>query len=41
MDELRALHLGKKAKGSGPTVLERLTEAFLAVRAKQARRKKA
>ncbi len=40
MDELRVLHLGKRAKGSGPSVLERLTEAFLAVRAKQARRKK-
>jgi DNA-binding HxlR family transcriptional regulator len=38
MDELRVLHLGKKAKGSGPGVLQRLTEAYLQVKAKQARR---
>ena len=36
MDELRSLHLGKKMKG--PSVLQRLTEAFLAVKAKQARK---
>jgi DNA-binding HxlR family transcriptional regulator len=38
MDELRVLHLGKKAKGSGPGVLQRLTEAYLQVKAKQARK---
>lgn len=38
MDELRTLHLGRKAKG--PSVLASLTEAFLAVKAKQARKVK-
>lgn len=37
MDELRVLHLGKKPKG--PSVLAQLTEAYLAVKAKQARRR--
>jgi DNA-binding HxlR family transcriptional regulator len=38
MDDLRVLHLGKKAKGSGPSVLEQLTDAYLRVKAKQARK---
>jgi hypothetical protein len=38
MEELRVLHLGKKAEGTGPSVLQRLTEAFQLVKVKQARK---
>ena len=33
MDDLRSAHLGRPRRRSGPTVVERLREAFLAVRA--------
>jgi DNA-binding HxlR family transcriptional regulator len=33
MDDLRSAHLGQPRRRSGPTVVERLREAFLAVRA--------
>jgi len=38
MEDLRVLHLGKRAKGAGPSVLQRLTEAYLVVKAKHARK---
>jgi DNA-binding HxlR family transcriptional regulator len=38
MDELRVLHLGKRAKGAAPPVLQRLTEAYLAVKTRRARK---
>jgi len=38
MDELRVLHLGKRAKGMGASVLERLTEAYEEVRDRKRRR---
>lgn len=41
MDELRVLHLGKKSRNAGPSVLQRLTDAYLQVKAKQARGKRA
>jgi DNA-binding HxlR family transcriptional regulator len=40
MDELRVLHLGRKPKDTGPSVLQRLTEAYELVKAKQARKKR-
>lgn len=41
MDELRVLHLGKRPKSKGPSVLQRLTEAYQLVKAKQARKTRA
>lgn len=40
MDDLRVLHLGKKARGSGPSALEQLTDAYQIVKAKQVRRER-
>jgi DNA-binding HxlR family transcriptional regulator len=39
MDELRALHLGVKRKGRGPSVFIKLQEAYEAVREKQRKTK--
>jgi DNA-binding HxlR family transcriptional regulator len=41
MEELRVSHLGRKARGSGPSVLQRLTEAYEVVKAKQTRKGRA
>jgi DNA-binding HxlR family transcriptional regulator len=38
MEELRVLHLGKKPKGSGPSVLQRLTKAYEDVRDRKRKR---